>query len=286
MLQALTTAGIWFAIVWLPLLLVLGAGRGGRSSGSVGGSASSGGGGRRGRAARRDESRSPAWHDAPVTDRRDTTGSRPDTSSGGRPSWRQRGRAPGSAGWRRRRRRRDRARRRRRDRQPLDRGACAAGPTCGSPRSMRRARWSRRSRRSSPSGRPTARDRFDGRVAFAAELPFDDAVVRRRDVVVRAPARAEPPGGPARDPPRAPPGGLFGHVTWLVDDRAFAPDRVFDRAARRVRLRERRRSQSQGRHPVRRARRRRTASCRVPRRGRRRARCWSTRSRSRATSRS
>ena len=25
------------------------------------------------------------------------------------------------------------------------------------------------------------------------------------------------------------PGGLFAHVTWLADDRAFAPDRIFDR---------------------------------------------------------
>jgi len=25
------------------------------------------------------------------------------------------------------------------------------------------------------------------------------------------------------------PGGLFAHVTWLADERAFAPDRVFDR---------------------------------------------------------
>ncbi len=25
------------------------------------------------------------------------------------------------------------------------------------------------------------------------------------------------------------PGGLFAHVTWIADDRAFAPDRIFDR---------------------------------------------------------
>ena len=74
-----------------------------------------------------------------------------------------------------------------------------------------------------------ARGRFDGRVAFAAELPFDDASF---DVAMSSFVLQLVPSRPAalREIRRVlRPGGLFGHVTWLVDDRAFAPDRVFDR---------------------------------------------------------
>ncbi len=76
---------------------------------------------------------------------------------------------------------------------------------------------------------PEARERFDGRVAFAAELPFED---RSFDVAMSSFVLQLVPSRPAalREIRRVlRPGGLLGHVTWLVDDRAFAPDRVFDR---------------------------------------------------------
>ena len=75
---------------------------------------------------------------------------------------------------------------------------------------------------------PEARDRFDGRVAFAAELPFDD---RTFDAAMSSFVLQLVPSRPAalRDIRRVlRPGGTFAHVTWLVDRRAFAPDRVFD----------------------------------------------------------
>ena len=74
----------------------------------------------------------------------------------------------------------------------------------------------------------TARERFDGHVAFAAELPFDD---RSFDVAMSSFVLQLVPSRPAalREIRRVlRPGGLFGHVTWLADDRAFAPDRIFD----------------------------------------------------------
>jgi ubiquinone/menaquinone biosynthesis C-methylase UbiE len=76
---------------------------------------------------------------------------------------------------------------------------------------------------------PAARDRFRGRVADAAELPFKDGtfdaamssfvlqLVRSRPATLRDIRRVLRPGG------------LLAYVTWLVDDRAFAPDRIFDR---------------------------------------------------------
>ena len=73
-----------------------------------------------------------------------------------------------------------------------------------------------------------ARERFVGRVAFAAELPFDDASF---DVAMSSFVLQLVPSRPAalREIRRVlRPGGLFGHVTWLADQRAFAPDRVFD----------------------------------------------------------
>lgn len=75
---------------------------------------------------------------------------------------------------------------------------------------------------------PTARDRFRGRVAFAAELPFED---RTFDAAMSSFVLQLVPSRPAalRDIRRVlRPGALFAHVTWLVDDRAFAPDRIFD----------------------------------------------------------
>jgi ubiquinone/menaquinone biosynthesis C-methylase UbiE len=73
-----------------------------------------------------------------------------------------------------------------------------------------------------------SRDRFRGHVAFAAELPFDDASF---DIAMSSFVLQLVPSRPAalREIRRVlRPGGLFGHVTWLVDDRAFAPDRIFD----------------------------------------------------------
>lgn len=75
----------------------------------------------------------------------------------------------------------------------------------------------------------TARDRFVGRVAFAAELPFED---RSFDAAMSSFVLQLVPSRPAalRDIRRVlRPGAVFAHVTWLVDDRAFAPDRAFDR---------------------------------------------------------
>ena len=76
---------------------------------------------------------------------------------------------------------------------------------------------------------PGSSDRFRGRVAFAAELPFED---RTFDAAMSSFVLQLVPSRPAalRDIRRVlRRGGLFAHVTWLVDDRAFAPDRVFDR---------------------------------------------------------
>jgi len=73
-----------------------------------------------------------------------------------------------------------------------------------------------------------SRDRFSGHVAFAAELPFDDASF---DIAMSSFVLQLVPSRPAalREIRRVlRPGGLFGHVTWLVDDRSFAPDRIFD----------------------------------------------------------
>ena len=75
----------------------------------------------------------------------------------------------------------------------------------------------------------TARDRFQGRVAFAAELPFEDS---RFDAAMSSFVLQLVPSRPAalREIRRVlRPGGLFAHVTWLTDDRPFAPDRIFDR---------------------------------------------------------
>jgi SAM-dependent methyltransferase len=75
---------------------------------------------------------------------------------------------------------------------------------------------------------PAARERFHGHVAFAEELPFDegsfDAAMSSFVLqLVTSRARA------LREIRRVlRPGSLFAYVTWLVDERAFAPDRIFD----------------------------------------------------------
>jgi ubiquinone/menaquinone biosynthesis C-methylase UbiE len=72
------------------------------------------------------------------------------------------------------------------------------------------------------------RARFTGRVAFAAELPFEDATfdaAMSSFVLQLVPSRAKA----LREIRRVlRPGGRFAYVTWLVDERAFAPDRIFD----------------------------------------------------------
>jgi ubiquinone/menaquinone biosynthesis C-methylase UbiE len=75
---------------------------------------------------------------------------------------------------------------------------------------------------------PGARSRFEGRVAFAAEMPFDDAsfdAAMSSFVLQLVPSRPKA----LREIRRVlRPDGLFAFVTWLVDERAFAPDRIFD----------------------------------------------------------
>jgi ubiquinone/menaquinone biosynthesis C-methylase UbiE len=75
---------------------------------------------------------------------------------------------------------------------------------------------------------PAASDRFLGRVAFAGELPFEEGsfdAAMSSFVLQLVPSRPRA----LREIRRVlRPGGLFAWVTWLVDERAFAPDRVFD----------------------------------------------------------
>jgi ubiquinone/menaquinone biosynthesis C-methylase UbiE len=73
-----------------------------------------------------------------------------------------------------------------------------------------------------------ASDRFRGEVAFAAEMPFPD---RSFDAAMSSFVLQLVPSRPKaiREIHRVlRPGGRFAYVTWLVDQRAFAPDRVFD----------------------------------------------------------
>jgi ubiquinone/menaquinone biosynthesis C-methylase UbiE len=71
-------------------------------------------------------------------------------------------------------------------------------------------------------------DRFTGTVAFAGEMPYPDAsfdIVMSSFVLQLVPSRAKV----LREIRRVlRPGGRFAYVTWLVDDRAFKPDRIFD----------------------------------------------------------
>jgi ubiquinone/menaquinone biosynthesis C-methylase UbiE len=76
---------------------------------------------------------------------------------------------------------------------------------------------------------PARRPRFATVVAVADRLPFGNGTF---DLAMSSFVLQLVPSRPAalRDIRRVlRPGGLFAHVTWLVDDRAFAPDRVFDR---------------------------------------------------------
>jgi ubiquinone/menaquinone biosynthesis C-methylase UbiE len=72
------------------------------------------------------------------------------------------------------------------------------------------------------------RSRFNGRVATAADMPFADAtfdVAMSSFVLQLVPSRPKA----LREIRRVlRPGGRIAYVTWLVDERAFAPDRIFD----------------------------------------------------------
>jgi ubiquinone/menaquinone biosynthesis C-methylase UbiE len=73
-----------------------------------------------------------------------------------------------------------------------------------------------------------SRERFAGSVAFAAEMPFDDAtfdLAMSSFVLQLVPSRAKA----LREIRRVlRPGAPFSYVTWLVDERVFPPDRIFD----------------------------------------------------------
>jgi SAM-dependent methyltransferase len=75
---------------------------------------------------------------------------------------------------------------------------------------------------------PDAVDRFEGRVAAAAELPFEDGSF---DAVISSfvlQLLADRPAGLREIRRVLRPGGRFLFVTWVADARAFEPDRVFD----------------------------------------------------------
>jgi SAM-dependent methyltransferase len=77
---------------------------------------------------------------------------------------------------------------------------------------------------------PTDRRRFNVRVAFAHELPFDDGsfdAAISSFVLQLVPSRS----AVLRDVRRVlGPGARFAHVTWLVGNRVFRPDVEYDRA--------------------------------------------------------
>jgi SAM-dependent methyltransferase len=75
---------------------------------------------------------------------------------------------------------------------------------------------------------PDLTSRYTGRVALAAELPFDDAAF---DLTMSSFVLQLVPDRPAvlREIHRVlRPGASLGYVTWLADRTPFPPDRVFD----------------------------------------------------------
>jgi len=72
------------------------------------------------------------------------------------------------------------------------------------------------------------RRRFTGTVSFAGDMPYPDGsfdVAMSSFVLQLVPNRAKV----LREVRRVlRPGGRFAYVTWLVDERAFKPDRIFD----------------------------------------------------------
>ena len=79
-----------------------------------------------------------------------------------------------------------------------------------------------------------SRQRFSSRVAFAAELPFDDGsydVAMSSFVFQLVPNRFQA----LREARRVlRPGGTLGYVSWLAGGRAFAPDADFDAALEEI----------------------------------------------------
>jgi ubiquinone/menaquinone biosynthesis C-methylase UbiE len=75
---------------------------------------------------------------------------------------------------------------------------------------------------------PTVRGRFSSKVAFADELPFDDAIfdVALSSFVFQLVPRRARALREARRVLR--PNGLLAYVTWLDDARVFVPDMTFD----------------------------------------------------------
>ncbi len=75
---------------------------------------------------------------------------------------------------------------------------------------------------------PASRGRFVGHTAVAAELPFEDGTfdaAMSSFVLQLVPSRPKA----LREIHRVlRPGGRLAYVTWLADDRPFAPDRIFD----------------------------------------------------------
>ncbi len=71
-------------------------------------------------------------------------------------------------------------------------------------------------------------DRFQARVGFAAEMPFEDGsfdAAMSSFVLQLVPSRPKA----LREVRRVlRPGGTFAYVTWIRDNRPFAPDRIFD----------------------------------------------------------
>jgi ubiquinone/menaquinone biosynthesis C-methylase UbiE len=81
---------------------------------------------------------------------------------------------------------------------------------------------------------PAARRRFETRVAFADDLPFDDGsfdVAMSSFVLQLVPNRFQALRE-ARRVLRT--GGTLGYVSWLADDRAFPPDADFDGALEEI----------------------------------------------------
>lgn len=82
--------------------------------------------------------------------------------------------------------------------------------------------------RGSAEAQGDAADRLTTTVALAAGLPFDDG---RFDLALSSFVFQLVPDRPAalRETHRVlRPGGTLGYVTWLADERPFAPDRVFE----------------------------------------------------------
>ena len=185
----------------------------------------------------------PAWHDS-ADDRpgaNATTGSRRATTAGGRRSS-PRGPSMRSSCWSRPSRAGARDlldigdRDGRRSRSPR----FAAGRTSVSSGSTPRARWPLAAEREADRLlAPADRGRFETRVAFADELPFEDGafdVAMSSFVFQLVPNRARA----LREARRVlRPGGTLGYVTWLDDDRRVRAGLDLDDAARRGRHRVR-----------------------------------------------